>query len=116
MDNNHAGLAQAIDGTAARHPTVRPIAEPLAGNHEVIALRFGLKSEDAASSLVSPTYTRFHDATFSVCVASRSYHDLRSDAAAWRSVALDRLTTLAVGPTFLSRTSAASDASCLTQA
>ena len=49
-----AGLAQAIESRAARHLAVRPIAEPRAADHEVLALRFGLKSGDAAGSWVSP--------------------------------------------------------------
>jgi hypothetical protein len=49
-----AGLAQAIESRAARHLAVQPIAEPRAANHEVLALRLGLKSEDAAGSRISP--------------------------------------------------------------
>ena len=49
-----AGLAQAIESRAARHLAVRPIAEPRAADHEVLALRFGLKSRDAAGSWIAP--------------------------------------------------------------
>ena len=61
-----AGLAQAIESCAARHLAVQPIAEPRAANHEVVALRLGLKSEDAAVSWISPASGRIHDATFSL--------------------------------------------------
>jgi hypothetical protein len=49
-----ARLAQTIDRGAARHLAVRPIAEPRAADHEVLALRLGLKSEDATVSRISP--------------------------------------------------------------
>jgi hypothetical protein len=60
-----AGLAKTVLRRASRHQTIRPVAEPRTGRHEVLALRLGLKSEDAASSFVSPTSGRFHDTIFS---------------------------------------------------
>jgi len=49
-----ARLAQTIEGRAARHLAVQPIAEPRAADQEVLALFRGLKSEDAAGSRISP--------------------------------------------------------------
>jgi len=55
-----AALAQSVQRRAARHLTVRPIAESCATDHEVMALFRGLKSGDATGSWVSPTFIRVH--------------------------------------------------------
>jgi hypothetical protein len=60
-----AGLAQSVEGRATRHRAVRPIAEPRASNHEVVAVRLGLKSEDAAGLWISPFSEGVHNAIFS---------------------------------------------------
>jgi hypothetical protein len=57
-------LAQAVNSHAARHQTVRSVAAPRASSHEVFALRFGLKSEHATRSVISPAYGRFHHEAF----------------------------------------------------
>jgi hypothetical protein len=49
-----AGLAQSVEGRTARHLAVRPIAEPRTTDHEIGALRLGLKSEDATGLWISP--------------------------------------------------------------
>ena len=70
-----AGLTQAIESRAARHLAIQPIAEPRAANHEVVALRLGLKSVDAAGSWISRSSACIHDATFSQRLAGQLYHD-----------------------------------------
>ena len=47
------GSPKRFSRRAARHLAVRPVAEPRASRHEVFALRFGLKPEDAAGPWVS---------------------------------------------------------------
>ncbi|MEY9642933.1 hypothetical protein ABIF66_011187 [Bradyrhizobium japonicum] len=47
------GLTKAREGCATWHLTVRPIAEPRAADHEVLALRLRLKPENAAGCWVS---------------------------------------------------------------
>jgi hypothetical protein len=49
-----AGLAQAVDGNAPRHPTVR-LNRALAA-----MMHLGLKCEDAAGSSGSPAFIRVH--------------------------------------------------------
>ena len=55
-----AALAQSVQRRAARHLTVRPIAEPSATDHEVLALFRRLKSGDTTGSWVSPAFIRVH--------------------------------------------------------
>jgi hypothetical protein len=56
---------QFVQSQANWHLPGRSIAEPRATDHEVVALRFRLETEDATGSWISQASERFHDVTFS---------------------------------------------------
>jgi len=56
----HSCGDQPIHRRAARHLTVWSVAEPRAGDHKILALRFGLEPKHAAGPPVSPSIGRLH--------------------------------------------------------